>query len=92
MGVRPAGDRVQVVADVATCRVRSRSMAAADAVYVRVRAIACQAALGRRDGGRGFPRCGAQETAASGRYRSRDLCLTSMNALVAAELDAEINV
>ena len=62
------------------------------AVYVRVRAIACQAALGRRDGGRGFPRCGAQETAASGRYRSRDLCLTSMNALVAAELDAEINV
>ena len=33
-----------------------------------------------------------QETAASGRYRSRDLCLTWMNALAAGALDAEINV
>ena len=33
-----------------------------------------------------------QKTAASGRHRSRDLCWTSMNALAAAELDAESNV
>ena len=37
-----------------------------------------------------FPIVEHQETAASGRYRSRDLCLAWMNALAAGDLDAKI--
>ncbi len=39
-----------------------------------------------------FPIVEREETAASGRYRSRDLCLAYMNALAAGDPDAEIDL
>jgi hypothetical protein len=39
-----------------------------------------------------FPIVEREETAAFGRYRSRDLCLAYMNALAAGDPDAEIDL